>query len=45
MLSVLSACASHDPLPKCKGATFALNAGHWHPTEADLKRPQERGYK
>lgn len=45
MLSVLSACASHDPVPKCKGPTFALNSGHWKPTEADLKKPKEIGHK
>lgn len=44
-LSVLAACASHDPVAKCRGPVFQLNANHWQPQAADLKKPKEMGHQ
>ncbi len=32
----LSGCATTDPLARTHGPVFALNAGLWHPTPAEL---------
>jgi len=32
-------CANTDPLATASGAVFALNAGHWQPSPADLTIP------
>jgi hypothetical protein len=36
----LVACSSAEGLATPKGPTFALNAGHWQPTPADLQLPE-----
>ena len=36
----LAACSSAEVLATPKGPTFALNAGHWQPTPADLQLPK-----
>lgn len=43
-LAALTACISHDPLPKCHGPIFQMNTGHWQPTKADLSKPKERDH-
>jgi len=36
----LAACSSAEVLATPKGPIFALNAGHWQPTPADLQLPK-----
>ncbi len=36
-LNALTACSNSEVLATCKGPVFALNAGHWQPSAADLK--------
>ena len=36
-LASLAACSHTDELAVCKGPAFALNAGRWQATLADLK--------
>ena len=36
----LAACSSAEVLATPKGPAFALNAGHWQPTPADLQLPK-----
>ena len=34
---LLAGCADGEPLPQAHGPLFALNAGLWHPTPAQLQ--------
>jgi type IV secretion system protein VirB7 len=36
LLMALAGCQSGEELAVCKGPAFALNTGHWQPTDADL---------
>ena len=36
----LAACSSPEDLAVCQGPAFALNAGHWQATPADLQLPK-----
>jgi hypothetical protein len=36
----LAACSSAEVLATPTGPAFALNAGHWQPTSADLELPK-----
>lgn len=38
-LGFLAGCANPDPLAVASGPVFALNAGHWQPTQQDLAAP------
>lgn len=37
LLAGLAGCQSGEELAACKGPAFALNAGHWQPTPADVQ--------
>jgi type IV secretion system protein VirB7 len=39
-LIALCACANKEELATCKGPAFALNAGRWVPSPADLQLPK-----
>ena len=39
-LTGLAGCSGADALVTPKGPGFALNAGHWQPTPADLELPK-----
>lgn len=36
---LLAGCSNPDPLAVASGPVFALNAGHWQPTQQDLAAP------
>ena len=36
---LLTGCSNPDPLAGASGPLFALNAGHWQPTQQDLGAP------
>ena len=36
---LLAGCSNPDPLAVASGPVFALNAGHWQPTQQDLTAP------
>jgi hypothetical protein len=36
----LAACSNSEELAVSRGPVFALNAGHWQPTTADLQIPK-----
>ena len=36
LVAILSACVQQAP-PACHGPVVSLNAGQWHPTQADLQ--------
>ena len=39
-LTGLAACSNAEVLATPTGPAFALNAGHWQPSPADLEIPQ-----
>ena len=38
---LLAGCSNPDPHAVASGPLFALNAGHWQPTQQDLATPPE----
>lgn len=36
---LLAGCSNPDPLAVASGPVFALNAGHWQPTQQELAAP------